>query len=99
MRCDKRVIEVRSGQPAEVDGVVKDDLLQLVVAEVTTSERGIELHLEFARGADGSRAADADDPPLLAGQARTGPDLAVEVREVAERPERRRCGRRLGEHD
>ena len=45
--------------------------------------------LELPLGSYVGGAADTHDAAFLAGQPRTGPDLAVEIRQVTELPERR----------
>src|SRR6202022_1971312 len=65
---DERVVEVRRRQPTEVDGVVEDDLLELVIGQVAACQRRVEVHVELARRSHGGRAADADDAPRLPGE-------------------------------
>ena len=81
--CDQQVVEPTAEGPAEVDGEVDDELLELLVGELPHRERGAEVLGGLLVDPGRRRAADADDPPVAPGEVLVaGPDLAVEEVEV-----------------
>src|SRR5438270_7937150 len=70
--------------PADVDGVVFDQCLQLGVVELVGLDSGGQVLTDVLIGSYCGGAADADDPAVTSCEVfLAGPDLAVEVVEIS----------------
>src|SRR5215471_3429171 len=73
---DEQVVEVTAQGPAHVDGVVHDELLELLEGELAIGQRGAQVLASLLVDADHATAADADDTAVAPRQVPVaGPDL------------------------